>query len=176
MPLCQKDTPPGRWDRVKCVCIRRHYSYRPVGSLFHWAQPGKRGVIAAQQHRHAASLNQAKNTQPTHDPLFTKETSSLLQWNNHWLPFIRGVTPSFFTPSLNLISVKRLQRYNNSVPNKLLLSTLLFCPLLHVITTDITYIGKIHSIHLTIHVFEADALSRGHKWTTLWDNGRVKDH
>lgn len=32
-----KDTPPGRWGGVKCMCIPQHYSYRQMGSLFHWA-------------------------------------------------------------------------------------------------------------------------------------------
>lgn len=43
---------------------------------------------------------------------------------------------SFFTPSLNLISVMILWQYSNSTLNKLLLSALLFRPLIHLIFID----------------------------------------
>lgn len=63
---------------------------------------------------------------------------------------MRGVTPSFFTPSLNLISVMRPWQYSNTMLNKLLLSALLFRPLIHLIIIDTTATIKIPTIVLTL--------------------------
>lgn len=77
-------------------------------------------------------------------------TSSLLHWNKHWLLFMQGVTPSFFTRSLNLISVMRLWQYSNSMLNKPLLSAFLIHPLIHMIIIDTTTTIQIHTAVFTV--------------------------
>lgn len=86
---------------------------------------------------------------------------------------MRGVTPSFFTPSLNLISVMGLWQYSNSTLNKLLLSALLIRPLIHVIFIATTTAIPVPTAMFTLLLMHISWVISDLKINTCWCNAGV---